>query len=171
MIYFEVNQTQTANYGLPVRAVRRVLKGTWDAIGLHWQKEFLPRHFKIGAAARYGYKDRTRKTIIRKMKLAAKGKVAKSGRVDLVWSGVMERALTGFRQRQSAYPTRVTIHLAGPSYLKINYKPNRPHLAQEVLAVSGDERQALTQTGHDEMFKLLEWEAKRNATSKRIKAK
>ena len=171
MFHIEINETQTANYMLPIRAVRRVLKGTWESIGEYWQKKFLPFHFTTQAYQRYGYARRAIATLKKKKKLATKGKVEGGGLLPLVHSGVMRRALTGFRQRMSAYPTRVTIHLVGPSYLTTNYKPGRPHLSKEVLAVSSEEREELTKHGHDVMFKLLEHESKRNASSKRFKSK
>lgn len=163
-LYIEINETQTANYGLSARAVKRVTRGCFDAIGREWQKKFLPRHFSTEAMARYGYRERSKKYMRRKM-------LGKKGRTPLVYSGMLKRALTGFTQRQTAYPSRVTIHLVGPSYLNINYKPGRPNLGREIMAVSADEKNALAEHAHGVMFRLLEIEAKAAAKTKRHKPK
>jgi hypothetical protein len=162
-LFIEINETQTANYTmLSKRARDRVLKGVFHAIGMKWQKDMLPNHFTLAAKEKYGYRERTNKYKRRKLR-------AGHGITPLVYTGLLKRSLTGFMQRVMAYPTRATIRLVGPSYLTINYKPGRPHLAREILTVAQDEREELTQHGHDVMFKLLEEEAKAAAKRKRYK--
>lgn len=141
MMYMRVEIN--SDLGLTVRGQRAALKSTWDETGKLWQREFLPKHFKSGATSRYGYQHRTIKTVERKRWLASKGKVEDGGNTPLVWSGLMRRSMLGFRQRQAAYPTRVTINLVGPSYLSINYKPGRPHYAKEILTVNSEERREI----------------------------
>lgn len=163
-LYFEINETQTANYTmLSARARNRVLKGVFHAIGTKWTEDMLPNHFKVAATAKYGYQKRTDKYLRRKLR-------AGHGYTPLVYTGLLKRSLVNFAQRVMAFPTRATVRLVGPSYLTINYKPGRPHLAREILTVASDERQELTDHGHDVMFKLLEKEAAAAAKRKRYKA-
>jgi hypothetical protein len=135
---------------LSKRAQGRAYKVVWALIGLKWVKDFLPRHFTTQATSKYGYKIRTPGTLKKKKQLAQMGKVESGGVVPLVWFGVLRRALTLYRQRQSVYPTRVTVHLRGPSYFSTNYKPNRPHYAREITTVSADEVHDMNQyAGHE----------------------
>lgn len=162
-LYIEINETQTANYTmLSKRARNRVLKGVFYAIGKKWTEDMLPEHFKVSAAAKYGYAKRSEKYVTRKYR-------EKRSATPLVYTGLLKRILLNFSQRVMAFPTRATVRLVGPSYLTINFKPGRPHLAREILAVTGQERQQLLEHGHDVMFKLLEEEAA--AAAKRTRHK
>lgn len=134
---------------LTVRSTRAALKRTFYLVGLFWQRNFLKKHFTTSAPSIYGYRPRTPKTLARKRQLAARGLVESGGHIALVHSGVLRRALTHFTHRQDAYPTRVTIHLIGPSYFKTNYRPGRPNLGQEVTAISADEREQLRRFAQD----------------------
>lgn len=162
-LYLEINETSTANYTmLSARARKRVMKGVFHAIGVKWTEEMLPQHFKVAAAARYGYAKRTEKYLARKYR-------EKRSATPLVYSGLLKHSLLDFKQRVMSFPTRVTVRLVGPSYLNINYKPGRPNIAKEILAVTSDERQQLVEHGHDVMFKLLEKEAAASGKRRRFK--
>jgi hypothetical protein len=70
------------------REVRAALaEGCGAAIKLWWQ-QFLPMHFLTSAVAKYGYQKRTRDYMITKARV-------KGHQNPLVWSGTMQRMLTG----------------------------------------------------------------------------
>jgi len=83
----------------------RAKKEAFKRVGRHWLKEFLPGHFKPGAAQRYGYKKRTAKYT--KRKRAMKGHTA-----PLVFTGALRRQVTSpTGQRVSATSKGVTVRL------------------------------------------------------------
>lgn len=154
---------------LSVRATRRVLKGAYEVIGRKWLEDYLPLHFHPVAANRYGYTPRTSGTNKKKRRLAERGKVEDGGRLPLVWSGVLRRAMLSHSHRVQAFPTRATIKLIGPSYLSINYKPGRPNMAREILTVTSDEATKLAEAGERRMDHLIREELKTQRPRKVIK--
>lgn len=154
---------------LSVRATRRVMKGAYEVIGKKWLEDYLPMHFHPIAPQRYGFTPRTAGTQKKKRRLAERGIVQDGGRLALVWSGVLRRAMLNHNHRVDAYPTRATIKLIGPSYLSINYKPGRPNMGREILTVIPDEAQKLNEAGARRMEHLINQELKQPSPRRTIK--
>lgn len=118
------------------------MRAGWAALGAHWHKEYLPKHFELGAATRYGYRPRSAAWRRRKAGLARAGRAAKGGAVDLVASGAMEKLLESVGLVR-AYPTRAAIKMIGPRYVTLRPKGNQPNKYAEATAVLRTEVRAL----------------------------
>lgn len=126
-----------------IRAWRAAMTLAHDAQGQYWHKHMLKEHFKRESRSKYGYKQRSEKYLKRKKYGKVKGIKAKyKGEVDLVATGALEDAVRGFATFR-AFPSRVTVAMNGPSYIRINYRANRPHLSNEITAVVPDEIKTL----------------------------
>lgn len=178
MIYFKIEVNEDLE--LSVRAQRAALKSTWNEIGLMWQRKFLATHFTTQAYARYGYSPRTPAYNYRKQREAKQGKgVEGGGLLPLVYSGLTRRNVIGILHRQSAYPSRVTIHLTTPSYITTNYKPasvkangrDMPQLGKELLTVSQAEHEELRRYGESRLRTNSLAEFKKRRTRRTIQAK
>lgn len=137
---------------ISIRAHRDMMRQAHRVQGLYWHTNHLPRHFEQRAVNRYGYQRRKAATLKRKERLAAKGKVLMGGKVYLVWTGrTMQnlRDFVGIRE----FPSRVTVRMVGPDYLRINYTGNRPNLKREITATTADERRELAGVLRDEIKK------------------
>jgi hypothetical protein len=107
------------------------MKAAFHDLALFWHKHILPKHFKPGAEAEYGYSPRESKYLRRKY--------ARWGhKTPLVWSGEMKRLLL---QRSSANISSTSrgfrIKLFGGGHA--NY--TRRH--REIVAVSARDRKAM----------------------------
>lgn len=132
----------------PIKASKRAIKeATREGHrkqGETWFREMLKDHFIPSARQRFHHKPRKRTWIKRKIKAAQRGEAIKGGLVDNVFTGLMERLLTSHRSIK-AFPTRVTITLFGPSYIRMQPRdPNKPHKAAEIFTVARDQEQRLT---------------------------
>jgi len=165
VIYFDLKLSRRKSVILTVRQTRQVMKETWAAVGDRWQDEYLPLHFGGQAFSRYNYRPRSLNYKKKKRRLQARGTIQGGPETALVFTGLLKRSLLNHRQRQSAYPTRVTIHLVGPSYLAINYKPNRPNIGQEILTVNSSEMTDLMRHGKQVMTKAWERQSRINNRS------
>lgn len=152
MIPLTVEIITEGDVALTVRQQRRVTTAVHKAVGERWRDRFLRLHFLPQARGRYSYQRRSQATLKKKLRLAAIGKVQDGGTTDLVWSGRLKAAMMGWH-RVSASPSRSTVHMIGPNYLSINYKPGRPHLANEILAVIASEERELQETADKTMGK------------------
>lgn len=118
---------------------REIMRGAYQAASQAWHKDFLPLHFKAFSRFRYGYQRRTPRWQQRKKR----DKRAKlGGAVDLVFTGVLLDLVTNHWWIR-AQPTRATLKMVGPRYVTANYRAHRPHLSNEVTAVTPDEERAL----------------------------
>ena len=152
--------------GLGIRKQRRVMIAVHYGAGKLWDKEYLGMHFRLGAGRRYSYQHRTAKTKRRKEQLAARGKVKKGGRVDLVHSGLLEESMT--RQHViRAYPTRVVVNMPTTSYVSSRPRGNRPNMAAEITRVIPSEIARIA----DESARILERETKKESVDNRRKIK
>jgi hypothetical protein len=141
---------------LPVRGRRSVLKEVMVEVGTTWSDKFLARHFRTGAASRYGYKQRKPKYLRRKRRMGDAGLLARGGRVDLVWSGAMEQQVMASRFNVRGFPSRATVNLKGPSYFQMKpLRNNRPHMGEEVTEISNDERQYLKGIAEKKLTKTI----------------
>lgn len=131
------------------RAWRAAMVKGHDAQGQHWHQHMLKDHFRRNSRERYGYKPRSeryqrRKQFGRGGKRGFRGRAKYMGLVDLVLAGDLESGIRGFATIRS-FPSRVTVAMIGPSYLTINYKPNRPNLAREITATVPEEENKLAE--------------------------
>lgn len=94
-----------------VRDRREVLRAAYSDAGLKWHQEYLPRHFKPSAAARYGYKPRSAGYLKRKERKAIEG-----GRSPLVFSGLLRRSVTALAVIRG-FPSRFRVEMEVPSYI------------------------------------------------------
>lgn len=126
-----------------VRDRREVLKAAWGDLGLHWHREYLPRHFAPGAASRYGFQQRTVAYLRRKLRAARQGKATEGGTTPLVFTGLLKRSLTSLATIR-AYPSRFTLEMEAPSYAPMRPRDaNKPPLAAEATRVRPDEARAM----------------------------
>jgi hypothetical protein len=133
---------------LPIRGQRSVLRTIMFKMGEQWGQDFLKMHFTERAKNRYSHADRQPKYVRRKRRLAERygrnNVVMRGGRVDLVYTGDLERSVMASRGNVRGFPTRATVTLNGPSYFKIRPKnPTHPNMAKEILTVIPAERQRL----------------------------
>lgn len=123
---------------------REVLKSAWGDLGLHWHQEYLPRHFKPGAASRYGYRPRTAGYLRRKLRMARGGKAIEGGTTPLVLTGLLRRSLTTLATIK-AYPSRFTVLMTSPVYAPQRPRDStRPPLVEEATRLRADEARALS---------------------------
>ena len=130
-----VNSSRPA--GIGQRSWRAIAKAGTFAVGVAWDKHFKMRHFQPGAAARYGYKPRSKAYLRRKQ---ARG-VPRF--LDMVFTGNTRRDV-GKLQIPRPFPTRVTIVMPTASYIQMRPKMrNAPNLGDELTRISDDEKTAL----------------------------
>lgn len=126
-----------------IRAWRTISKHGFLEIGLYWDRYCKMRHFEVGASARYGYQQRSAKYEARKRRMAAMAvpTVSRSAASPLIYSGASRRAIAS-AQVPHAYPSRVTINMATPSYFAMRPRAvGRPNLGDEATRVTQDERE------------------------------
>jgi len=135
------------------RALREASREGFFAVGQYWDRHFKMRHFETGAEDLYHYQARTPAYLARKKRgwIRRGGQrypVPGGGLLPLVYSGDTRAAV---RQRlyPRAYPTRVTLQLPTPRYIRIRpYKLKHPPLGDELTRTTrqeSDELQALYQ--------------------------
>jgi len=134
-----------------VRAWRAIKTAAHAKQGKHWHRKFVKKHFRPGAANKYGYRPRSRKWVAKKIALAKRAphKFPQGGRVPLVFTGETERSIRQVAIVR-AYPTRCTIEMHGPRHVTMTPRGNRPWLAKEITTVSDDEVKELDQLLDDE---------------------
>lgn len=128
-----------------IRAWRGITRAAYEEAGAHWHREILPRHFTPDAKGRYRHQERTRKYLIRKLRLASIGKVEGGGLIDNVFTGQMRRLLLGVGVVR-AFPSRFSITMPGPRYVAMKpFKSNQPNKAAEIITVTPDEDREISQ--------------------------
>jgi hypothetical protein len=155
MLPITLRTEDRAKHKLSVRAHKATMRETLREAAEHWHREIAPKHFQTGAAQRYGYQPRSPRTREIKRRLAARGKVADGGALDLVWSGRMRDAVlnAGFIRATAA---RATLKMVGPFYMKFRAFANRrqvtgragasgqqPDKPKELTTVTPGERRTL----------------------------
>jgi hypothetical protein len=113
-------------------------------VGNHWFKEMLPQHFVAGAERKYNHRPRSAKYLAAKKNMAKRGRVKLGGVVDNVFSGAAMEAIMG-RAVIRGFPTRATVYMYGPDYLKINFRrsSNQPNKKREILTTIPSEAEIL----------------------------
>jgi hypothetical protein len=105
-----------------------------------WRDRMLPRHFDPHAKGRYGYKQRTRKYLMAKLRAASRGLCREGGIVDLVYSGQLKEYMTTTGITR-ATPRGATVTMKGPRYIQINGPAaNHPDMREEILTVIEEEK-------------------------------
>jgi hypothetical protein len=137
------------------RQLGKYTKAAHQEIGYRWQIDMLPRHFTSAARSIYRHKPRSRKYEQRKRQLAGRGLVQEGGNVDLVFTGLTKRLMRQRHQVQ-AFPSRVTIKMLGPSYLRMRpNKSNQPDKAKEITTVTAEEEKKLTAIGSETFHRAM----------------
>ncbi len=111
-------------------AWRTITRKAYQAVGLYWVHNFLPRHFEPGAASRYRYEFRSLAYLLRKHGQSTSGLRASGVQRKELFSRLRKMdddsplVLTGYMKRQvmqtnvvRGFPTRATVYLYGPGYM------------------------------------------------------
>ncbi|HEY1064809.1 MAG TPA: hypothetical protein VGE52_01810 [Pirellulales bacterium] len=128
---------------LTIREWRTATKASTAEMGRRWHSKYARLHFTPQAEKRYGYKPRTTRYKRNKRKLAERGKVQSGGVVPLVFSGLLREALLTHATIRS-FPTRATVVMTVPRYVKQRPQGNRPYLAAEATMVIEEEAAELS---------------------------
>jgi hypothetical protein len=120
----------------PSRYVKKaMLHGASRAVR-YWHSHMLPKHFREGAAQKYGYQKRSAGYRKRKLKTRGHSK-------DLVWSGIMGRKLTRMLQIK-VNQARLTVDgKMKARALKLEGRENMPPMSAEVTMVTNEEMSVL----------------------------
>jgi len=111
------------------KGIKPYVKATLQTAVYYWHRKFLGKHFRAGAAARYGYKPRSPKYIRRK-------KNKKHHSQPLVWSGDTRKSVrTSIRVGGTS--KQATGRMVAPWYIKmVPQKRNAPALGDEIARVA-----------------------------------
>lgn len=153
--------------GLPIRGQRYARRMAFGEIGREWSNNMLPDHFNRNQQQKYRYRNRTEKYLKRKKRAARRGQVKGGGVTDLVYSGRTRDSVSGWN-RVRAFPSRATVTLNTPKYIRTRYKPGRPNLANELTTVTPTEVRELDRVGGLALDRATaEWQ-KKNPVRRRI---
>ncbi len=137
LIFIEV--TEKPPIEARMREHPEAMRTAFEAGGVLWAQDILPRHFEEGSARRYGHQPRKERTKKRKLAAARVGAAILGGRVDNVFTGLMMRAVLG-AQRIKARPGGVEILIFGPRYLfQYDKRRGHPQKAREISTVIAEE--------------------------------
>jgi hypothetical protein len=107
---FKSRVTYKGHPDVTMPMVRQAMKDAKMEIPLRWHREFLPKHFQLGAVSKYNYQPRTAKYM--------RGKAKHKGHQrPLVFSGVTERMATQFGARVSGTSKRSRVTFRVPLYI------------------------------------------------------
>jgi len=136
--------------GRYARRFDRVRSLAHKAGGDYWVNSILKRHFRAGAATKYGYRPRGAKYMRQKQRQGY-------GRLPLVMTGDTREAATRTTVGVRGFPSRTTIRLFTPSY--IPQRPRRanvPNMAAEIFAITPDEIRRIERVEQRVAEKLLQ---------------
>lgn len=155
MILIKTTIIEDRPLDVTVRAWPKMKTAANHKVGAYWRQYFFPKHFEYNAKNKYGHQQRSRGYLIKKQRMAAKGKAVAPGTVDNVFTGEMKRALMSSVSIRS-YPTRATVKMTGPNYALMRpYKSGQPNKGAELTAVTPEELHKLQQVMHDELERQL----------------
>jgi hypothetical protein len=122
---------------------REVLRAAWADCGTEWHKKYLPRHFRRGAEARYGYRRRTAAYLKRKVREARRGRAVEGGVIPLVFTGLLRRTLTSSATIRG-YPSRFSVQMTSLTYAPQRRRTTKqPPLIEEAFRLRDDEANQL----------------------------
>jgi hypothetical protein len=164
-----IRATITHDGELSARAHNRVMKGVMGDVGEHWNKHIKGRHFRSGAATKYGYQPRTSAWVKRKSRSPI---AASDARLPLIFTGTLKRQVLRSKTIK-AFPTRATVELQVPSYVTSRPNPtgrgrNRPNMGNEITAVTPDEIHELDIVAEKSYERRIQIEMKNGRSRKRI---
>lgn len=155
MLLIRTTITEDRPFDVTVRAWPKMKTEAHKKAGSYWHKHFFPRHFRYDAKRKYGHQTRRRGYLIRKQRMAAKGKALSPGTVDNVLTGAMKEALSSSLTIR-AFPARATVSMIGPKYALMRpYKSSQPNKGAEMTATTEEEREKLAQVLQTEMERQL----------------
>lgn len=108
--------------GLPhKRRVKEHVRIALRKVAETWHEDMLPRHFDEDARGRYNYRERSEVYRKRKQRMAQFGRAMKGGRVDLVFSGLLEQSAETMATIR-AFPLRAVVKMPTPAYARFHGK-------------------------------------------------
>ncbi len=152
---------QSRPYGIVRDQWREIMRRAYEAVGRYWLENFLPLHFKSGAASKYHYAFRSEAYLLRKFheshgNLNAKGIARNQHFAQLrKLDDQQPLVLTGYMRDQvlknntvRGFPTRATVRLFGPKYmgakLSASYRSKSNNDASKFAAVQPDKIKEMT---------------------------
>jgi hypothetical protein len=168
-VLIRVQMTTDGGAEVSARAHSRAMKSTMEAVGKHWKRHMLGRHFRSGAATKYGYQPRTNAWQRRKLRSSIR---ASDAHLPLIFTGTLKRMVLRSNIIR-AYPTRATVELPGPRYLTARPNPtgrgrSRPWMAAEITAITPDEIRELDRVAEEAYPRFLAREVANKRTRRRI---
>jgi len=126
------------------RKLPEVTREAHRRAALHWHAEILPGHFTDYARFRYGHKSRSSRYLKYKRLYARLGRgVQDGGRIDLVYSGLTRRKMLR-PPAVKAFPSRATLDMHAPSYVKMRpFRRNAPAMGEELVRMNANDLQAV----------------------------
>lgn len=119
-----------------------------------WHSKYIRLHFMDFASVKYGYQPRKSRTLKRKRQLARAGKVAKGGRVPLVWTGLLERQMLR-RGILRVFPRRFTLRKPAGPYITNRPRGGRPNMMKEITTVLPSEERGMARAYEDKAAELM----------------
>ncbi len=148
--------------GFPTkRKMQTHIRQSLRSVAENWHEEMLPDHFNFGASQKYSYRQRSEPYNKKKERMAQQGRALKGGKVDLVFTGLLEQAATGFSTIR-ATPKRSVVRLAVPSYTRYHAK------YAEITSMTANELSALDTIARKEMEQGLNSDST-GGTTRRIR--
>lgn len=138
--------------GKYARRFAKVRSQAHKAGGDYWVSRILQRHFRPGAATRYGYRPRSPEYHKRKRRDARRGLYMA---VPLVLTGETQNRATEPPVGVRGYPSRTTLRLSTPKYIYQQPPPNQPDMAAEIFALIPSEVRKIEQVEQRVAEKLL----------------
>lgn len=114
------------------RGIKPYVKATLQDAVRYWHRKYIKRHFRSGAAERYGYKKRSAKYVRRKLR-------AKHHSSPLVWTGRTRDSVSS-HIRVSGTAKQATGRMVAPWYIKmVPSTRNAPNLGDEIARTTEQE--------------------------------
>lgn len=135
------------------RDLVKMVKTAFTAAVQYWHARQLPIHFDF-RQNRYRFKPRSKKYQREKARRFKPLPVIKGGTILLVRSGLLERSLEASHPI-SAYPTRATIKMPAPSYVRPR-DPRRPKLAEEATMTTTDDERKIIEVFEQTLQKQID---------------
>ena len=159
MIPLRANIEIIGNFEAQRKRTPKIIKAVLSEGAAYWHKRFAPRHFRSGAATRYGYTPRSDSW--RKRKRRVKGHAQ-----PLVWTGRTKRQVTR-AARLTGTSRAVTVNMRVEAYVFYRKRGARGeiNMAAEITRMVSPEKREI----HRHMDRALERELNRVAERKVIR--
>ena len=160
-VKFSVSVEELRPPALLQREYNRMVRASLEAAARYWIANFLPEHFKPGAATKYGYKARSAnyeaiKRLARRVQMwprTGQFVTAPKPSSPLVWTGALREALLG-RQQFNIKATATSKRQAVTIALPIPH-PIPPYLRDEIIRVTDAELEVLHRVASRELARQI----------------